>query len=157
MREREGSLLGFYMIVIAAFFLVGFLLLVVFDARIYRNAVAAQEQNNQTRALLSYLAASVRSNDAGASILVRADGPEDSDVLVIRDAAGYAQRIYRYDSYLVEDYAAADAAYDPEDALSIGRTETFSIDYNMENGMLHIVTDEGEAVLHVYSRGGINE
>ena len=59
-RSGNRSLLGMYTIGIAALFLVGFLLLVVFGAGGYRDTVDARESHSQQRALLSYITTSVQ-------------------------------------------------------------------------------------------------
>lgn len=153
-RSSESSPLGFYTIGIAALFLAGFLLLVVFGAQSYRDTVALQDGNMQTRAILSYLATTVRANDTAGSVTVR-DG-EDGQVLVVEDGgSGYALRIYRRDGRLLEDFAALDAELDPEKAEVIGATETFDIE-QLPGGVLRVDTDEGSVLLHVRSgeRGG---
>ena len=53
MKEDNRSPLGLYTIGIAALFLAGFFLLVVFGAQSYRNTVAGQNGNMRSRALLS--------------------------------------------------------------------------------------------------------
>ena len=58
--KREGtSPLGLYTIGIAALFLAGFFLLVVFGAQSYRDTVGGQNRNGEARAELAYLAAAV--------------------------------------------------------------------------------------------------
>ena len=54
MREKTSPL-GYYTIGIAALFLLGFLLLIIFGAQVYRDTAGGQDDNNRTRALRSYL------------------------------------------------------------------------------------------------------
>lgn len=100
MKEERQSPLGVYTIGIAALFLAGFFLLVVFGAQCYRNTVAEQNENMHSRALLSYLSTTVKGYDSAAS--VRIQDSEYGQVLVISEAgSGYALRIYRYEGNLV--------------------------------------------------------
>lgn len=153
MKQTKQSPLGLYMIGIAALFLAGFFLLVVFGAQSYRNTVAGQTGNMQTRALLSYLATSVKANDMTGNVSV-----EEADVgrvLVVADGStGFALRIYRYDGRLVEDYAELDAPLAPESAMSIGTTASFEAE-KTEDGLLYLTTDEGTVMLRLRSEGGV--
>lgn len=144
--------MGFYTIAIAALFLAGFLLLVVLGAHSYRNTVALQSGNMQTRALLSYIAACVKSGDTAGAVQVR--DTEDGQLLVVADGdSGYALRIYRWEGKLVEDYAALDAPLSPEDAQVIGETEAFEIE-ERDDGLLRVTTDAGRVLLHMRSGEG---
>lgn len=148
-RSDRSSPLGFYTIGIAALFLAGFLLLVVFGAQCFRNTVAVQNDNMQTRAVLSYLATCARSNDTAGSITVF--NSENGQVLCVADGdTGYALRIYLRDGKLVEDYGKADAALSPEEAAVIGDTETFRLQ-ELENGLFAADTDEGRVLLRARS------
>ena len=154
MRENNHSPLGFYMLGIAALFLAGFLLLVILGARTYRNTTAAQDTNYQTRALLAYISSVTRAGDMSGEVSVRTDGPQEQDVLVVGDGSGYASRIYRYEGYLVEDYAEADAPYDPKDAMKIGKTEIFLAEWSGHENLLHVTTQAGSVFVHLRSGAG---
>ena len=151
MKEDNRSPLGLYTIGIAALFLAGFFLLVVFGAQSYRNTVANQEQNDGTRAQLAYLAAAVKGCDAaGAVHLVEKD---DGQMLVLEDGeSGYALRIYRLGNRLLEDYGPADSALNPEEAQTIGETSVFAVD-TPAAGLLRVTTDAGQVLLHLRSGG----
>ena len=119
-KKNNSSPLGLYTIGIAALFLAGFFLLVVFGAQSYRNTVAEQNGNMHTRALLSYLATTVKGYDSRGAVSVRED-PAAGKVLWLEDGdSGYAVRIYRRDGMLLEDYAADSLELRPEDAQTIG-------------------------------------
>ena len=76
MRKEHHSPIGFYTIGVAALFLAGFFLLVVFGAQSYRNTVAGQNGNMQSRALLSYLSTTVKACDAAGAVSLTED-PEN--------------------------------------------------------------------------------
>lgn len=152
MKQTEHSPLGFYTIGIAALFLAGFFLLVVFGAKSYRNTVGGQEENMRTRALLSYLATTVHANDAYAAVRIN-EGPE-GQVLVVPDSeSDYALRIYLYEGNLVEDFAAEGSPLAPESAQVIGKTASFFVE-ERDKRVLFISTDVGHILLHLRSEGG---
>mgnify|MGYP002624320941 CR=1 FL=1 len=151
MKQSQRSPLGYYTIGIAALFLAGFFLLVLFGAQIYRSAAGSQELNFQTRSLNSYLATCARANDAAGGIQVLAS--DYGQVLVLADGdSGYGLRIYPYEGSLVEDYAALDAPLSPESAQVIGKTGTFEIQ-SLADGLLCVSTDAGRVLLGIRSEG----
>lgn len=151
MRRKGGSLLGMYTLGIAALFLAGFLLLVIFGARTYRDAAAGQADNNDARALLSYVSTCVKSGDSAGGVSIRES--DNGPVLVVADGSGYALHIYWYEGYLREEYTAVDAALVPEDASILGPTEGFTAEF-LEPDTLLVSTDAGQALLHLRSGEG---
>ncbi|MBQ9153476.1 MAG: DUF4860 domain-containing protein, partial [Solobacterium sp.] len=130
-------------------FLLGFLLLVTFDAMIYQNSVASQSHNNETRSLLSYLLTSAKANVNGD---ISVQHNEDGDVLVIPDGdTGFATYITQNEGWLKEVYAQEGRPFSLSAANPIGKTELFEIE---EKGdVIYIRTDEGRVVIHAAPRG----
>lgn len=154
MREgnRASSSPGLFMIGIAAIFLAGFFLLVIFGAQSYRNTVAGQEENMNRRALLSTLSTAARAGDRSGAVTVRREGAY-APVLVIEDGeSGYATLIYQYGGELLEDYARADAEPSPERSQLIGETERFEI--SSWDSVIELRTDAGRVLFHPRSGGG---
>ena len=152
MRKEHYSPIGLYTIGVAALFLAGFFLLVVFGAQSYRNTAAGQNGNMHNRALLSYLSTTVKAYDAADAISLTED-PEVGQVLVLADGkSGYAVRIYHRDGILLEDYAAADASLCPEEAQQIGETRRFEAE-KLYGDVLKLKTDAGSVLLHLRSGG----
>ena len=152
--QRSGrSALGLYTMGVAALFLAGFFLLLIFGAQSYRRAVTGQYDNMDTRALLAYLSTSVHANDSAGAVTVEEDldvGP----VLVITDrSSGYALRFYRHEGSLLEDFAAAGSPLRPEEAQKIGRTERFEIERRSDR-LLAVTTDAGSVLLCLRSGEG---
>lgn len=144
MKKEKSSLLGLYTIGIAALFLAGFLLLVVFGARTYQNTVLVQNDNNTKRAMISYLAACGKAGEFGKiSVSESGDGP----VLVIEDGdTGYAQRIFLHDGKLMEDYNRTQAPVSGEQGQVIGETGIFKI-HERSGSVLEIETDAGRVLI----------
>ncbi len=136
---------------VMALFLAGFLLLVIFGARSFRNIVDSQYDNMDDRALSAYIAASVKANDGEDAVSI--EESEYGQVLVVADRdSGYAMRYYCWQGQLVEDFARAGAPLAPEDAQCIAPTSVFSAAYRAE-GLLEITTDAGRALVYVRSGG----
>lgn len=151
MKREKDSPLGLYTIGIAALFLAGFFLLVVFGAQNYRNTVAGQNRNMHSRSLLSYLATVVHGYDARGAITV--EETEHGQILHIADGdTGYGLRIYRHGGELLEDYSALDTPLSPENAQVIGQTERFELVRSAD--LLRVSTDDGQVLLRIRSEGG---
>lgn len=143
--RRNGS--GFYTMGIAALFLTGFFLLVMFGARTYRSAVASQTRHNDQRALLSYLTTCLKSNDCAGCVYVRDDG---GPVLVVADGSGFGLHIYQRDGKLLEEYSRENAQLNPEDANVLGSTDVFSVE-KIRPQTLEVTTDAGSVLLSLRS------
>ena len=93
MKKNSGSPVAFYTMGIAVLFLAGFFLLVVFGAQTYRSVAAGQDQNNRSRALLSYLSTCVKAVDGRVEIRICGSdlfgrGQTDGGVRFCRGGAG---------------------------------------------------------------------
>lgn len=134
---------------LAALFLLGFLLLVAFGARSYRDVVDSQYGSMDARALTTYLAASVKANDSRGAL--RVEDAEYGQVLVVNDVeTGWALRYYLYGGQLVEDFARDGTPLKPDRATQIGPTERFSVQQG-ENGLLTVTTDAGRTLVRLRS------
>ena len=150
MRERNGSAVGLLMIGIAAVFLAGFLLLVIFGAQSYKAAVAGKDANMSRRALQSYLSTAIKGFDREGAVTI--ENRESGDVLVISDGSGYAIHIYCSGGELLEDYAPVGAELSAERAQVIGRTDSFSA-VRGDDGTIYLYTDAGRVLLRLRSGG----
>ena len=75
--------------------------------------------------------------------------------LVLREtlpSGVYETRLYRYDGTIMEEYALADAPYDPLKATAIVDSSVFAFSY--EDGLLTIETDAGATAVALRSGGG---
>lgn len=152
MKSKGSSPLGYYTIGIAALFLAGFLLLVILGAHSFRNTAGVQNENLQTRAVLSYLATCVKANDSEHAVALR-QGP-DGQILEIADGdTGYALRIFQHEGSLLEEYAAIGREPSPDAAAVIGQTEIFAV--TQTGDLLTIETDAGSVLLHLRCEGSV--
>jgi len=151
LKRPSRSYLGLYTIGVAALFLAGFFLLVVFGAQTYRGTVATQTVNNKDRALLSYFATCISSNDSNGAVYV--SDSEYGQVLEIPDGTtGYGLRIYCHEGKLMETYAALDGQLNPQEDIAICDTEVFQIGF-VQDGTLRITTDAGSVLIRLRSKG----
>lgn len=148
MREKSSPL-GYYTIGIAALFLLGFLLLIVFGAGVYKDTVEKQDGNNQTRALRSYLVTcSQAASPEDVEVKDEGEGPE-GQVLVIRDGgSGYGLHIFLHEGQLKEYYGRLDTVLDPDEAKPIAETSGFDVEKLTEEAYA-VTTDAGRAILHI--------
>ena len=131
---------------IVALFMAGFLLIVIFGANIYKDTVESQNDNNNTRAILSSISSLSRSQSPG-DIEVADDDTYGQILLVDEEGTDYAQKIYVYDGNLVQELSKRDADINPDDAQVIGETSKFEIDKKGDE-MLIVSTDAGEVMIH---------
>ena len=153
MKEKERSPLGWYTVGIAALFLAGFFLLVLFGALTYRNTVRSRRANYDARSLSAYLVTAIRANDSEGSFLVYDDAAVGQVISVADGTSGFAFRIYKSDGKLLEDYAEAGSPLNPEAAQTIGETETFSVKLLTED-LCSVETDAGRSLIGL--RSGIS-
>ncbi len=154
MKKDGGSPLGLYTIGIAALFLAGFFLLVVFGAQSYRAAAASQEANMDTRALLAYFDTAVKADDSEGSVRIE-DGlaGADGQTLLIADGdTGYDVRVYLHEGRLLEEFAESGSDLMPDDANVIGETSRFEAQWLRDGGLLQVDTDAGR--VYVTTRSG---
>ena len=149
-KEKQSVSLGLFTLGIAALFIGGLLMLVVFGAVSYRTMVSVQRDNDETRALSAYLLTTLTERRTDP---VRIEDSSFGQVLVVsEEETGYAIRIYCHEGELVEDYARDGSELNPLNANPIGTTGFFEVREASE-GLLAITTDAGE----VFARASMQE
>ena len=140
-KERSGWLsLPLYAVLFASI-----LILVIFSAVSYRRAVQSQRQNNELRALLSYVTTAVRTAAGGQVELEERGG---RTLLIIPESGtGYEQQIYFADGRVLESYTPAGEAPDESEALAIGESSVFEMRWFADD-LLEITSDAGTAYVH---------
>ena len=127
---------------IAVLFVV-ILSLVVFSARGYQHSVEVQDNNGNLRAVVSYIANTVRDGSGEVTVEERSG----TECLIITGEENYEQRFYVRDGMLLEEYTEPDAENRPDVALEIGETERFELSLS-DDGLLEVKTDEGAAYVN---------
>lgn len=155
MKRSSRSYLGIYTTGVAALFLAGFFLLVVFGAQSYRRTVSSQTENNRDRALLSYFETCISGNDTRGAVHLR--DSEYGQVLEISDgSAGYGLRIYAFEGKLYETYALLGSALTPGSDIAIGDTELFQAEFLRED-LLQVTTDAGSTLIRLRSEESVED
>ena len=149
MRQNKEGPMTFYTMGVACFFLAGFFLLVILGAGTYRSTVEGQQENNRTRALLSYISTGARTGGGAWAVdIVEAEGTQ---VLEIADgSSGYCFRIYSHEGCLLEEYGKAGTEIDPSLAMEIERTELFLVERLAED-VYAVTTDAGRVLFSMRS------
>ena len=151
MKKDHNSPLGLYTIGIAALFLAGFLLLVLFGARSYQNTVAGQEDNYRLRDLTAYFWTVVKAGDMEDAVSV--EDSEYGPCLSIADIENESVlRIYAKDGVLMEEYSSPDLEIDPESSEEIAETSVFEPELS-DGGLLKIRTDAGTVLISLRAGG----
>jgi len=147
MSQRSKTLRDIITVATTAVLFAVILCLVVFAAKGYQHASGLQDDNGNTRAVLSYIVSSVR--DSGSSEIGIEDRSGRECLIIHGD--GYEQRFYLDDGMLLEEYTEPDAAPEPDTALAIGRTDTLGFEMG-DDGILTIMTDSGSASVNTRRR-----
>ncbi len=125
--------------IMTAFFMLSFLLLVIFGTQIYRNSALSQDERSLSRTLSSYLHTASKMNEARIGTKTM----EGRTVLVIEDSdTGFGNRIYLEDGYLVEDFSLLDDELHTASATRIGKTDLFETKW-IRDDLLEVTTSDG--------------
>ncbi len=150
MKKTEKNPILLLSVGLSALFLAGFLLLVIFGAKSYRDIVSSQYGNMDARSLTAYLSASMKANDSLGAVSAEETGY--GTALVVTDPeTGYALRYYQYEGHLLEDFAPADSPLDPKEAQQIAPTQIFEVK-RISQDVFSVTTDAGRTLLRVRSR-----
>lgn len=134
-------------ITMAVLFLV-ILLLVVFSARSYQHSVDVQSDNDNLRAVLSYVITASNADRADNVSIRSRDG---ITYLSIEDvSAGTEQCIYFLDGKVLEYNGMKNTKIYPEDSVEIGLANRFEMK-QISDGFIRIDTDLGDTYIHTHS------
>lgn len=158
-RQREHDFGRVFTGLLFALFVATLLMAILAGTDVYRGLNREGDAADNQRLSLTLLANDVRANDqidAVACAWVTEDGAEltiaegrealvvptgdtggarnllDGPALVLRETLSsgvYETRLYRYDGVIMEEYALADAPYDPAKATAIVRSSVFDFSY----------------------------
>lgn len=140
MKKNNASVM-FSTLAAEGLFLLGFLLLAMFGAGIYRGTAEVQETNGRNRLLLSYFTTCAKNADTEGAVTLYEDTA--GQVLSFADTgSGYAVRVYQQGGKLLEDYALAGSPLSPGSATVIGETDIFRVD-RVGKRVFSVTTDAG--------------
>lgn len=137
------------LMIMMAFFILSFLLLVLFGTKIYQSISLSQQESSLSRTLSSYLHTASKMNEAG----IYTETKEGKKVLVIRDGdTGFGNRIYLHEGYLVEDFGKLDDELNEASAIQIAKTSIFEIE-EVSDTLLKVTTEDGEVFIDMFEGG----
>lgn len=152
---KFASINVFAMLLFAVLVLALFLALVS-GTTAYRSIVDDDRAARDIRMGTSLVANIVRAADSSGFAAV-GEGPEGR-ALVLKehlDSGTFETRLYLHDGWIVEEYAVEGAAYDPDNAVRMTPSETFS--FEIQPTKVRICCDEGETVVALRADGAVED
>ena len=148
-RGRERSSAGFNFALVAVFFLLLMLCLMV-GVNIYRDAAASRVRADAVRVQTGLVVGAIRSTDM-ADAYLQGEGPEGPALVMVTElpSGTYETRLYLYEGSIVEEYAIAGRDYNPENAVALMQSSVFS--FSLDGNLLAITTDEGTSYVTLRS------
>lgn len=141
-RPIQHQLNGLMALLLFGVFAACVLAVLLTGANAYRRLTARDQEAYLRRTCVQYLATRVRQADSRDGVAVESFGGVDA--LVLTEGA-YATRVYCYDGWLMELYAAVDADMEPRDGEKV--LELSSLSLSLEDGRLtaDVVDQKGAA------------
>lgn len=129
--------------VLFGLFIVVLLIAIVIGTNVYRSLYDTGQEISSERIATSLLYNTIRAVDS-VDALEEAIGPEGVALVLNEHAISgtYETRIYLYQGMLVQEYAHAGTAYNPEHATPLVETDTFAFSYR--DGLLTVTTSQGQ-------------
>lgn len=145
-------------LVLFAVLAVCMILVLLTGTGVYKRLTVRGQESYETRTVPLYIATKVRQGDCAGGVATERN--EGMDVLRLNDridGACYVTRIYCYEGYVREWFAAEAVAFDPAAGEKIAPAG--SVSFSLDDGSLHVaVTQENgsvsEQVLTLRSVGG---
>ncbi|NLA69982.1 MAG: DUF4860 domain-containing protein [Clostridiales bacterium] len=112
----------------------------------YQAITTMQNENNDFRKELSYLANKVRAADTTGAVEVNSGKYGDALVIIDNTESGaYETRIYEDDGILYEEYQAQGTEYNKELATKITSTDKYKV--SKADNVISIETDSGKTIV----------
>lgn len=144
-----------FTVALFALLAVALLLAILAGTGVYRALRAADGASSDSRLSSGLIANAVHATDAVGSVSI-GEGPEGAALVLTErlDSGTYETRFYLHGGSIVQEYALADAPFDPDNALTVVRSDTFDVAYDASAGLLTITTDQGTTSVALRSAGG---
>lgn len=147
-QAKKHNMDGAFVLLVFTVFAACILMVLLTGAGAFRRISARDGASYDRRVGISYLAAKVRHADTADGVFVGDfDGgrSEEGDTLFLTekiDGELYDTRIYYYDGYVRELFAAADGDFSPADGEPVLPAE--SLTFHLEDGLLSVQTTDGD-------------
>lgn len=162
MKKKRFDLSTVAPILLLALFALIIAIVLLLGAKLYKAQVEDDRVSNEQRTAAQYISMRFKQSDKSASSYVgdfETKTPSDSGntFFILEEHKGvlYSTRIYAYDGFLYELFAAHDLTYDPQDGDALFPIRDLS--FTVEDGttVAEIVYEDGtECSLVLYSRSG---
>lgn len=140
--NRTHRIEGLVALLIFCIFAVCVLMVLLTGAKEYRQLTQRDQAAYRRRTCAQYIATRVRQADYLGGIRVEPFG--EGEALFLRENDGYATRVYWYDGYLMELYAAGDAELSPQDGEKV--MELSGLSLSLEDGLLTAELDHAGGI-----------
>lgn len=153
MKQGSKKITELMALVVFAVFAVCILAVLLTGADTYKRLT---ERGNKTRTAAQYVTTRVRQADRADAVTLEDFGGQD--VLVFRERIGqkeYLTRLYCYDGWIRELFAAESGSFSPEDGEKVLEAEGLS--FSLEDGVLTaliLFSDGSRQELTLYLRSG---
>lgn len=151
-RRIQHSIDGLLALLLFAVFAVCILAVLLTGAKAYRRLTERDQAAYDSRTCVQYIAARVRQSDSEGRISVAPFA--ETNALTMQESGGFVTRVYWYDGYLMELYAAEDSDLVLSDGTKILQAE--KVDFALENGLLTVEIKSGgkQDILRLSLRSG---
>ncbi len=139
-RSIQHHMDGLAALLLFGVFAVCVLMVLLSGADAYRRLVDRDQTAYDRRIGVQYVATRLHQADSLDYVTVEKFG--DSDALLLSDNDGYVTRIYCYEGYLMELYAAKDAILEPQAGEAI--MESAGLELSLTDGLLMIIIADKE-------------
>lgn len=152
--EGRPSSVRVFLVTLLAFFFIVLMTGLVAGVMMYRSVAGDRVDTGAARMQSGLLASNIRANDMSGALGV-GEGPEGRSLVMMKrdvDGGRYEVRVYLYQGNVVQEVAAAGAAYAPERAQKLFESGAF--DFSLDGSLLSIRTDQGTTNVALRSRQG---
>jgi hypothetical protein len=155
MRIRTGKhqIDGVFVLLLFSIFAVCILLVLLTGAGSYRRLMERDTESYDQRIAVQYVAAKIRGTDAEDCVFTgdfdgtAVSGGNTLHLLENIDGVLYDTRVYYYDGYIRELFAAADASFLPADGNPVLAARNLTFDYDGEHHLLTVAaTDQAGSI-----------
>ena len=162
-QHRQLHMDSLFVLLLFTLFSLALLGVLLTGAGVYQRLVQRDLSAYTQRTALQYIATKLRQSDQADALSVASfDGDTaGNDTLFLREeieGTSYLTRVYVWDGYLRELFAAADDPFAPEDGEKILAADSLSFTYDQAQGLLQVSLDTGSGpsrlTLYLRSRQG---
>ncbi len=152
--EQRGRSGHVFTIILFVLFVSVMLIAILIGTSVFSALRTTDAQIEDSRLSLVLIPNIIRATDE-ANAVSETTGPEGRALVLTErlDTGTYETRIYEHEGMIVQEYAIAGTELSPDNADPIVASDMF--EFNFKNGILTIVTDDGETSVAIRSLIGV--